>query len=83
MGEVIWEPYGDYLEKSNIKRFMDKHGIEGYEDLIARSTGDIEWFWDSMMEDCGVEWFKSYDKVLDLGNSKSFEWAKWFIGGKI
>jgi len=83
MNEVIWKPYGDYMEKSNIKRFMDKHGIGGYQELITRSTKDIEWFWGAMMEDCNVEWFKPYDSILDLGNSKSFEWAKWFVGGKI
>ncbi len=83
MKGLIWEPSGDYLEKSNIKRFMDKHNIKDYEDLIARSTKDVEWFWEAMMKDCDVEWFKPYEKVLDLGNSKSFEWAKWFIGGTI
>jgi len=83
MKEIIWEPYGEYLEKSNIKRFMDKHGIKNYEELIRRSNNDIEWFWNAMMEDCNVEWFRKYDRILDLGQSRSFEWAKWFIGGKI
>jgi acetyl-CoA synthetase len=83
MKEVIWNPYGDYIKKSNVKRFMDKHRIKTYKELISRSVDDIEWFWDAMMEDCNVEWFKTYDKLLDLDKSRSFEWAKWFIGGKI
>ncbi|MDY7031491.1 MAG: AMP-binding protein, partial [Thermodesulfobacteriota bacterium] len=83
MEGIIWEPYGDYIEKSNIKRFMDKHKIKNYQELIRKSTEDIEWFWDAMMQDCNVEWYKPYTEVLDMGVSKSFEWAKWFVGGKI
>ncbi|MBW2305352.1 MAG: AMP-binding protein [Deltaproteobacteria bacterium] len=83
MEGIIWEPYNDYLEKSNIRFFMNKHGIKNYEDLIRRSISDIQWFWDAMMEDCRVEWYRKYDRTLDMGKSKSFEWAQWFIGGKI
>ena len=81
MEEIIWEPYGAYNDKSNIKRFMDKHSIKSYEELIERSTEDIEWFWDAALKDLNVEWFKPYDKVLDL--SSGFPWAKWFLEGKI
>ena len=81
MSEIIWEPYGDYLEKSNIRRFMDKHGIKTYEELIKRSTEDIEWFWDACLKDLGVEWYEPYEKIMDM--SKGFPWTKWFIGGKI
>ena len=81
MSEIIWEPYGDYLEKSNIRRFMNKYGIETYEELIKRSTEDIEWFWDACLKDLGVEWYQPYEKIMDM--SKGFPWTKWFIGGKI
>lgn len=81
MKDIIWTPYGDYLTKSNISRFMQKHSIKTYDELIKRSTGDIEWFWDAALKDLGVEWFKPYTKVLD--DSKGFPWAKWFVNGKI
>ena len=83
MEDTIWEPYGDYLEKSNVAIFMRKHGIGSYKELIKRSIDDIEWFWNAMMEDRKVEWYKPYETTLDLANSRSFEWARWFIGGKI
>lgn len=83
MEDTIWEPYGDYLEKSNVVIFMRKHGIGSYKELIKRSIDDIEWFWNAMMEDRKVEWYKPYETTLDLANSRSFEWARWFIGGKI
>ncbi len=81
MTEVIWKPYGDYLTKSNIKRFMDQHGIKTYDELIKRSTTDVEWFWDACLKDLGVEWYQPYSKVMDM--SKGFPWTKWFLDGKI
>ena len=79
--EIVWKPSKEYIEKSNIKRFMDKHGIKSYEELIKRSTEDIEWFWDAAMKDLNIKWFEPYEKILD--SSRGIQWAKWFIGGKI
>jgi len=81
MSEIIWRPYGEYLNKSNIRRFMDKHNIKSYEELIKRSNSDIEWFWDACLKDLGVEWYEPYTRVMD--SSRGFPWTRWFIGGKI
>ena len=78
---ICWEPTGDYLTKSNITRFMRKHDIKDYNDLIKKSTSDTEWFWDAALKDLGMEWYKPYTKILD--QSKGFPWAKWFIDGKM
>ncbi|UCG46003.1 MAG: acetate--CoA ligase [Candidatus Bathyarchaeota archaeon] len=59
---------------------MNKHGIEKYQDLIRRSTEDIEWFWKTAVKELKVEWFSSYETVLDAAE---IQWAKWFIGGKL
>jgi acetyl-CoA synthetase len=79
--EIIWKPYGDYKTKSNISRFMRKHKIKSYDELIRRSIDDTVWFWDAALKDLGVEWYEPYTKVLN--DSGGFPWAKWFIGGKI
>jgi len=81
MDEIVWKPTDDYVEKANITRFMKKYDIKDYDDLIKKSTGDIEWFWDAVMKDLGIEWFQPYEKVLD--KSDGIQWTKWFIGGKI
>jgi len=78
---IIWKPYGDYVEKSNIARFMKAHKIRDYDALIKRSTDDVAWFWDAALKDLGVEWYEPYEKVMD--DSEGFPWTKWFIGGKI
>ncbi len=79
--QIAWQPSKDYIEKANITRFMRKHRIKTYEDLIKRSQEDIEWFWEEALKDMGIEWFRPYEKVLDL--TKGIEWASWFVNGKI
>jgi len=81
MSEIVWKPYGDYLEKSNIARFMRKQGIPDYDTLIQRSCGDTEWFWTECLKDLEIRWQRPYDKLLDT--SEGFPWAKWFLGGKL
>ena len=81
MSEIVWKPTEEYIEKANITRFMKKHDIKDYDELIKKSTDEIEWFWDAVMKDLEIEWYKPYNKVLD--DSKGIQWAKWFVGGKI
>ena len=81
MDEIVWIPSKEYVERANITRFMKKYNIEDYEELIKRSTEEIEWFWDAALKDLKIEWYKPYNKVLD--DSKGIQWTKWFIGGKI
>ncbi len=81
MAGIVWQPYGDYLERSNVAAFMRKHKIRDWRELVSRSTSDIEWFWDAAVKDMGLEWFTPYSKVLDT--SGGIPWAKWFVGGRI
>ena len=77
--DIIWKPSKEHLENSNIARFMKKHAIKTYEELIKKSSGDISWFWDSCLKDLNIEWQKHYTKTVE-GN---LPWASWFIGGQI
>ncbi len=81
MTEIVWKPTDDYIEKANITKFMKKHGIKNYDELIKKSTEDINWFWDEAIKDLNIEFYKPYNKVYD--DSKGIQWTKWFIGGKL
>ncbi|MFX1563001.1 MAG: AMP-binding protein [Promethearchaeota archaeon] len=81
MSEVVWKPSRKYINESNIHRFMRKHKIASYDELIQRSVNEIGWFWDAAIEDLGIEWFQPYTKVFD--DSQGIEWTKWFINGRI
>jgi len=78
---IVWRPSREYVERANVTRFMRAHGISTYEDLVARSVGDIAWFWDAVVQDLGIEFFKPYDRVVDT--SRGIEWATWFEGGSV
>lgn len=80
MDDVLWAPTPEYVERANVTRFMRAHGIETYEELVARSVGDIEWFWDAVVKDLGIAFMDPYERVLDT--SRGVEWATWFVGGK-
>jgi len=79
--EIVWKPSKEYIENANITRFMKKHNIKNYDELIKKSTENIEWFWDAIMKDLNVEWYQPYTKVYD--DSEGIQWTKWFINGKI
>lgn len=58
---------------------MRKVGVSTVADLHAWSVRDVEAFWDVVLEDLGVAWYRKYSRTLDL--SGGFPWAKWFAGG--
>jgi len=78
---IVWRPTKEYLERANVTRFMRTHGIATYEELLARSVGDVAWFWDAVVKDLGIEFFEPYSEVLDT--SGGIEWATWFGGGSV
>jgi acetyl-CoA synthetase len=78
---VIWEPAREFIERTNVWRFLRRLGFHGREDFLRFSREDPERFWDETMREMGVEWFHPYEKVLDV--SRGPEWAEWFIGGKL
>jgi acetyl-CoA synthetase len=77
----VWTPSPAVIDRSNVNRFMTRHGISGYHDLIARSTDQIEWFWEAVVEDLGINFSRPYDAILDA--SRGIAWPRWFIGGAI
>jgi acetyl-CoA synthetase len=79
--EIVWKPTENLISKSNIQRFMTRHGIPSYDALVKRSCDDIEWFWDAVVKDLKIEFFTPYKQILDV--SKGIAWAKWFVDGTI
>jgi acetyl-CoA synthetase len=78
---VIWEPSREFVEQTNVWRFMKRLGFSELENFLAFSRDNPERFWDEIMREIGVEWFESYRQVLDV--SRGPEWAQWFVGGRL
>ena len=83
VSDIIWKPSGTYIEGSRMKGFMDTWDMKTYKELYRKSVEDITWFWPAALDYLGVHWHRRYDTVLDLDGSKSFERARWFVGGKL
>src|SRR5690242_16668344 len=60
---------------------MRAHGVGSIDELRRRSVEDMEWFWDAVVKDLGIEFSTPYDRVLDSTGGPA--WTKWFIGGRV
>ena len=81
MSEIVWSLSEEYVERANVTRLMRTHGISSYEELVKRSQDDIDWFWDAVVKDLGIEFFSPYTAVCD--RSKGPAWATWFGGATV
>ena len=79
--DIIWRPNEDFLENSNVARFMKKHDLASYEELLDFFRGDIARFWAAIEKDMGVSWYRPYDQIMDP--SGGLPWTKWFLGGEL
>lgn len=77
--EIVWQPTPTYVERSHLKQFMDRHAILTLEELMRRSTEDIGWFWQTVLDDLDIRFFEPYAEIVDL--SEGLPWAKWCVGG--
>jgi acetyl-CoA synthetase len=78
---MIWEPSRDFIESTNVWRFMRRLGFTDREDFLRFSREQPERFWGEMMREMRVEWFEPYRQVMDT--SRGPEWSQWFLGGRL
>jgi acetyl-CoA synthetase len=79
MTDIVWQPSGKYLN-SRVADFMKVHGMKDWQELVARSQKDIEWFWSTFCQYAGIKWTRNYSHLLD--RSGGIAWTKWFVDGK-
>ena len=78
---MIWTPTREFIESTNVWRFMQRLGFQNREAFLAFTRENSERFWDEMMRELRVEWFEPYRQVLD--DSRGPEWTQWFTGGQL
>lgn len=62
-------------------RFMAHHGIEHYDDLVARSIAEPNWFWHEVVSFLGLPFSRPYAQVRD--DRRGPAWTTWFADGEI
>lgn len=78
---IIWRPTAQVVRQANVNKFMKKHEILSYGELIQRCTTGIEWFWDASVHASGISWYEPYTQVLD--DTQGIADARWFLGGAL
>jgi acetyl-CoA synthetase len=48
---------------------------------MQRSTTDIRWFWEAVLDELGIAFYEPYSEILDM--SEGVPWPKWCVGGKL
>ncbi len=79
--KLAWTAPVEFVERSRTKAFLDRHGLEGYPELVERSLAEPEWFWESVVDFLEIPFIEPYRQVLDKRRGKP--WATWFVDGKI
>jgi acetyl-CoA synthetase len=78
---VVHEPNPDFVERTNVYRFMQRHDIDSVDELRERSTTDLEWFWDELIDTLDVGFYEPYDVVHDDSDAPQF--SEWYKAGTI
>src|SRR6056297_2718790 len=87
--EIIHEPSQAFVESTNVADFMATYGIDDYEELIGRTTTELEgepesgvdWFWDELVDYLGIEFDEDYDEIRD--DSQGPQFTDWYPGGEL
>ncbi|SFB71848.1 acetyl-CoA synthetase [Halobiforma haloterrestris] len=87
--EIVHEPSDEFVESTNVYEFMQEYGIDGYDELIERTTTDLEgvdasgvdWFWDEIVDYLDIEFYEEYDEVRD--DSEGPQFTDWYPGGEL
>jgi len=79
--DVVWTPDRETVADSNLRRFMDAHGVADLDALRTRAADDVGWFWDAVLDDLGIEFYSDYDEIVDV--SDGIEFPTWCVGGEM
>src|SRR5438045_8823768 len=80
-GEFVWQPPPETIEAAQVSRFMHAHDLPNYDALMARSTNDIAWFTEAVLNYLDIRFARPYSQVLDLNRGPA--WPRWCVGAEL
>ena len=80
-GDIVWGPSPGDIARSHLTAFMQRYGMGSFEELMQRSTGDVEWFTDAVLKYLGIRFQKPYERAVDTRDGIQF--PKWCVGGHL
>jgi acetoacetyl-CoA synthetase len=84
-GQLLWTPSAERLARSHLTRYLRwleerGHRFDSYDALWRWSVSDLDAFWSSVAEFCGVEWSAPPTRVL---GKRTMPGAEWFPGATL
>ncbi len=79
--KIVWRPNNETIQRAHLTHFMDRHDISNFDELMRRSTQDIAWFTEAILNYLDIQFYEPYTEVVDL--SQGIEWPRWVVGGKM
>ena len=79
--KTVWQPNPEWVEQSNLKKFMDRHNLPTYDELFKKSVAEIDWFWQAVLQDLDIQFYQPFTKMVDLKDGIQF--PSWCVGGKM
>jgi len=73
-------PSTSFVKGTNVRAFMEEYEIPDDQTFINRTTTDIDWFWDVIVDYLDIEFYEQYDAVRDDTNGPQF--TAWYPGGE-
>ncbi len=80
-GQIVWRPTPEHIENANLTRFMRLHNVPGFDELMKRSTEDVAWFTEALLNYLDIRFYKPYTQVVDL--TRGIAWPEWCPGGEM
>ncbi len=80
-GEIVWRPGPEYIEKAHLTEFMRRHGIASFQELMTRSTSDVPWFTEAVLDYLDIQFYQPYSQVVDL--SRGIQLPAWCVNGRM
>jgi len=80
-GDIVWRPTDEYIRRSHLTAFMNRHRLKNFDELMRRSTEDIAWFTTAILDYLDIRFKEPYTKVVDL--SDGIQFPRWCVGGKL
>jgi acetyl-CoA synthetase len=80
-GSTVWHPDEAQLARAHLTAFMARHDLANFEDLLHKSTHDVAWFTESILEYLSIQFETPYTHVLDLERGPAL--PRWCVGGRM
>ncbi|QIO25187.1 AMP-binding protein [Haloarcula sp. JP-L23] len=96
--QIAHEPTQADVEATNVWAFMQQYDIDDYDELLERTTTEIdgvpdsgvEWFWDELVDYLDIEFYDEYDAVRERRSREvggttydGPQFTDWYAGGSI